>query len=97
MYAQSIKNTVRNSNFKLAQYDHANKNGAKLHVPEAQVKGTITPRVGSGDLHFHRQDIDLASTPQINYSPVDKFGKKMMPPEKSNIKFGENGIEVKSP
>lgn len=28
---------------------------------------------------------------------LDKFGKKMMPPEKSNIKFGENGIDVKSP
>ena len=28
MYAASIKNTVRNRNFKLASFDHANKRGA---------------------------------------------------------------------
>ena len=31
------------------------------------------------------------------HSYIDKFGKKMMPPEKNNIKFGENGVDVKSP
>lgn len=53
--------------------------------------------MGSGDLHFHKQDI-LLDTPEKHHSPnIDKFGKKMMKPEKGNIKFGENGLEVKSP
>ena len=30
------------------------------------------------------------------HSYIDKFGKKMMPPENNNIKFGENGLDVKS-
>ena len=36
--------------------------------------------------------------PNDNSPPqIERFGKKMMPPEKSNIKFGENGLDVKSP
>lgn len=44
MYAASIKNTVRNSNFKLASFDHANKRGAQFHSPSEKV-GSVTPRV----------------------------------------------------
>ena len=54
-----------------------------------------TPRIGNGDVHFHRTkhdlDKELATNKTYdnrNQSPLDKFGKKMMPPEKANINFG---------
>lgn len=36
----------------------------------------------------------MVETPVKN---LDPFGKKMMPSEPSNIKLGENGLDIKSP
>jgi hypothetical protein len=45
----------------------------------AEPRGNNTPRVDSGDKHFHKQNL-LLEMPERQQSSqnIDKFGKKMM-------------------